>query len=31
LWNGRQFFKYDFAPSLTEKFTYKNLNKRKAS
>ena len=28
LWNGRQFFKYDFAPSLTDKYTYKNLNKK---
>ena len=30
LYNGRQFFKYDFAPNLTENYTYKNLN-RKAS
>ena len=28
LWNGRQFFKYDFDPSLTESYSYKNLNKR---
>ena len=27
--NGRQFFKYDFAPYLTNQYTYKNLNKRK--
>ena len=26
LWNGRQFFKYDFAPSLTAQFTHKHLN-----
>ena len=26
--NGRQFFKYDFAPYLTNQYTYKNLNKR---
>ena len=26
LWNGRQFFKYDFAPSLTNQFTHKHLN-----
>jgi len=24
--NGRQFFKYDFAPKLTDNYTYKNLN-----
>ena len=28
LWNTRQFFKYDFAPYLTNQYTYKNLNKR---
>ena len=28
LWNGRQFFKYDFDPSLTESYSYKNLNKK---
>ena len=28
LWNGRQFFKYDFDPNLTESYSYKNLNKR---
>lgn len=28
MWNGRQFFKYDFEPSLTESYSYKNLNKR---
>ena len=27
LYNGRQFFKYDFNPEFTEKFTFKNLNK----
>jgi len=26
--NGRQFFKKDFAPELTNQYTYKNLNKR---
>ena len=26
LWNGRQFFKKDYNPKLTEKYTYKNLN-----
>jgi len=26
--NGRQFFKYDFEPDLTNQYTYKNLNKR---
>lgn len=26
LWNGRQFFKYDFDPKLTEQFTHKHLN-----
>jgi len=28
LWNGRQFFKYDFDPSLTQSYSYKNLNKK---
>ena len=28
LWNGRQFFKYDYNPELTESYTYKNLNKK---
>ena len=28
LWNGRQFFKYDFDPSLTDSYSYKNLNKK---
>ena len=28
LWNGRQFFKYDFKPELTERYSYKNLNKQ---
>ena len=28
LWNGRQFFKKDYNPKLTEQYTYKNLNKR---
>ena len=28
LWNGRQFFKYDFDLSLTESYSYKNLNKK---
>ena len=27
LYNGRQFFKYDFNPEFTERYTYKNLNK----
>ena len=27
LWNGRQFFKKDYDPEFTDKFTYKNLNK----
>jgi len=26
--NGRQFFKYDFEPELTNQYTYKNLNKK---
>ena len=28
LYNGRQFFKYDFKPEFTERYTYKNLNKQ---
>ena len=28
LYNGRQFFKYDFMPEFTERYTYKNLNKQ---
>jgi len=28
LYNGRQFHKKDYDPEFTEKFTYKNLNKR---
>ena len=28
LWNGRQFFKYDFKPELTERYKHKNLNKQ---
>ena len=27
LWNGRQFFKKDYNPKLTEKYSYKNLNR----
>ena len=27
LYNGRQFFKFDFMPEFTEKYSYKNLNK----
>ena len=27
LYNGRQFFKYDFMPDYTESYQYKNLNK----
>ena len=27
LYNTRQFFKYDFMPDFTEKYSYKNLNK----
>ena len=27
LWNGRQFFKYDFAPMLTQQYEHKHLNK----
>ena len=27
LYNGRQFFKYDFNPEFTERYTFKNLNK----
>ena len=26
-YNGRQFFKYDFMPEFTEKYSFKNLNK----
>ena len=28
LYNGRQGFKWDFNPKLTERYTYKNLNKQ---
>jgi hypothetical protein len=28
LWNGRQFFKKDYAPELTKQYEFKNLNKR---
>jgi len=28
LYNTRQFFKYDFMPEFTERYTYKNLNKQ---
>jgi|TARA_B110000305_G_C19237555_1_gene538267 hypothetical protein len=28
LWNGRQFFKYDFAPELTKQYEHKHLNKK---
>jgi len=28
LYNGRQFFKHDFKPKFTERYTYKNLNKQ---
>ena len=27
LYNGRQFFKHDFMPKFTDKYSYKNLNK----
>ena len=28
LYNGRQFFKHDFNPKFTERYSYKNLNKQ---